>query len=143
MLERVEAGLRITLVLLAIGLVAAVVCGIALRPPAPVGYAAIEGRVLLLRSGTGPTPASMEAVRFRQHAIGVGVRCDGTGTLRVELSPFGGVESPCLPYDTANGGYVLSSVPVSAIRWQVRTGSHNRWSIVLTQPVHDGGALAP
>lgn len=141
-INRLETGLQVAAVLLSLGLAAAITGGILLRPPPPVGYAATEGQPLLHRSGTGPATAA-RPVRFGQHAIGIGIRCNGHGTLRVDLHPFGAVESPCFDLDTTDGGYVLSDTPTSSTTWQVRTRPGNRWSLVLTQPVTDGTTWTP
>ncbi len=144
-LDRLQAAVRLALVVLSVGLVGAVLGGILLRPPAPVGFAAVEGRPLLRQSGTGPAVSATNPVRFGQHAIGIGVRCDGTGTIRVVLHPFGAVESPCEPADASDGGYVLSHITptTSSTSWEVRTPARNRWSLVLTQPATDGPELVP
>lgn len=144
-LDRIRNAVRLALVVLSIGLAGAVIGGILLRPPAPVGFPATEGRALLRLVGTGSTPSAAKPVRFQQHAIGVGVRCDGTGTIRVVLHPFAAVESNCGMNDATDGGYVISTIApsTSSTSWEVRTSPRNRWSLVLTQPVVNGSELVP
>lgn len=141
-IARLEAALRVARVVLVLALVGAIVGGLLLFPPPPVGYAAVEGQPLLRRSGTGPAAGS-RPVGFGQHAIGVGIRCDGLGTLRVELHPFGAVESPCVDRDTSGGGCVFSDIAGRSTSWQEVTRRSNRWSLVLTRPVSDGTGWHP
>lgn len=142
-LDRLRATLRVVLVILVLGLAVAIAGGIVLEPHAPVGFAAVRGHPLLHRAGTGPSASASDLVHFRQHALGIGVRCDGRGRIRVVLHPFGAVESNCQPNDPADGGFVLSDVATDTVTWEVQTPAQNRWSLVLTQPAVDGVALEP
>ena len=72
-----------------------------------------------------------------------GLRCEGRGSIRIDLQPFGSVESPCRASEPSEGGYVLSDLSSGTTRWQVNTAAGNRWSLVLTQPLAEGGSWSP
>lgn len=141
-LERLQAAPRVAVVVLAVGLVVAVAGGLRTRQPAPVPYPAVEGRTLARATGAGPRSAA-STVGFERGAVGVALRCDGHGSIRIDLQPFGSVESPCRAPDAGEGGYVLSDLSSVTTRWRVRTAAGNRWSLVLTQPLLEGGSWSP